>query len=55
MHDAHMTDIEFRNEGFTPYKITAIPAQCCLEIEKNDTDCTVSETMSCVLRFDSVL
>ena len=36
-------DIEFRNEGFNPYKMTAIPTQCCLEIEMNDTDCSVSE------------
>ena len=38
-----MADIEFRNEGFHPYKMTAIPTQCCLEIEMNDTDCSVSE------------
>ena len=27
-----MADIEFRNEGFNPYKMTAIPTQCCLAL-----------------------
>lgn len=44
LHSCIIVDVDMKitNNKPTPFKVTAIPVQCCLNIDINDTDCSVS-------------